>query len=270
MRTFLIALLATACACGGGSDDSTTNTDANAAGNGNGSGEPAALTAQDVLEACVSTDLADFAQLFELLGGLLDGNAESLPEPQIDFGKLLTERKVGWSFDLDEDGTADVSGTLFFTDASGAVVVPFSALDLLALIAAPPENPLDLLEDVPAGTDLNLTWSFDNLPLTTSDAASSGDLVFGIADGQLDSASGSAALTMGDCQFDFSFDEITIDLANPTLPAADATFTVDTADHTVAGKATFDGTSGVTFEATLDDGEAETFSFDISEGLATG
>jgi hypothetical protein len=267
VRPFLIALLSLACACGGGGDAVTT-TDANAAGRGAGNGEPSELTALDVLEACVSTDLADFAELFELIGGLLDGNStEQLPEPEIDFGKLLTEQKIGWSYDLDQDGSADVDGTLFFTNASGATTVPFSFLDIIGWVANPPEDPFELLAAVPDGTNLHVTWSFDELPLTTSDAAGTGELAFGIADGGLDSASGSAVLTTGGCQFDFSFDEITLDLSNPALPAAEAAFSADTGDHTVTGKATFNGTSRVEFEAQLDDGEPEVFAFDITEGL---
>ncbi|NJN14253.1 MAG: hypothetical protein HC813_00925 [Planctomycetes bacterium] len=120
------------------------------AGCGSSGGAPAAvvaqLSAQEIVEQCLTTDLLEFAGILDLLQGLLDGNTAGLT-PQIDLLQgILGGGIFPWGVDLDGDTVNDLTGTIHLRDPAGNVTIPLGLigvidpddLDLEAILAALP------------------------------------------------------------------------------------------------------------------------------------
>ena len=260
MRIATLCLLCLACACGGGGAVPAAAADAGGS----------TLTAQSLLETCVSTDLNDFSGLLETLLNLFDTQAGT-PMPEIDLiSGLLSGGIVPWTLDADGDNQADISGTIFFTDPAGKVTIPLDLNDLLK--NGIPTDPLDLLRNIPDGVDLNLTYRFADLPQQSGNAASgSGEFTSGFVGGAPTSASGQASLTSGDCTFDFDFAEIGVEtVSEGGFPKATAGFELLSGPDRVKGSVTFDGTSIAVFKASLDGQPEEIVRFDLEKGSVVG
>lgn len=267
MRAATLFVLALACACsGGGGDEFFIDPVQSAAPINEGETPPTRLTAQDLLQNCITTDLNDFSDLLDTLLGLFSGSGDA-PTPQLDLlAGLLSGGVIPWTLDLDGDNVPDISGDLFFRDAGGKVTIPFDVSDLI--LGGLPENPADLLADIPDGVTFHLTWSFTSLLLQSGNGASGdGELAVGFAGGQPDNVSATSSLTSGGCTLEFEFEDVGLgDFSPGTLPEADAAFTLEVGENTVAGTAKFDGTDIAVFTASVDGGPDEVIRFDIRAG----
>jgi len=261
MRIATLCLLSLACACGGGGGAVPVS--------GAGAGE-STLTAQGLLEDCVSTDLNDFSGLLGTLLTLFSSEAGA-PTPELDLiSGILSGGTVPWTLDADGDNQADIGGTIFFTDPAGKVTIPLDLGDLLA--NGIPTDPVDLLGDIPDGVRFHLTYSFANLLQQSGNAASgSGEFIFDFAAGAPTSASGKASFTSGDCTFDFDFTDIGVkDLAGGAFPKTAAAFDLVAGLNRVRGSVAFDGTNIAEFKASLDGQPEEIVRFDLEKGVVVG
>jgi len=227
------------------------------------------LTVQDVLDECVVTDLQDLTGLLTLFQGLLDGGDDA-PAPQFDIvSGLLSGGIVPWSLDLDRDGTPDLRGEIFFLDPSGKVTLPFSITDLLGAGLGDPAGLIaDLLGDIPAGNTLHLRFEFDEaLADGQGPTAGEGELAFAFGEEFISTVSGEGTFTSGECDFEFSFDDIGFDDVDPDgYPFADVGFEARVGGQSVLGSLSLDGTNVVRIRARMGDQPEEIFEIDLETG----
>jgi hypothetical protein len=245
---FITALF---CSCGGGEEAATEDTQA--------------LSASEIVQGCVVTGLDDFVDLLNLFLNRLEGGAGA-PRPEFDLlAGLLSGGVVPWTLDLDDDGVPDLEGTVFFTDADGNVTIPF---DLGALLGGGLDDPASLLDDLPAGTTLHLTYEFDDLALESGESLTGdGELVFGF-----DSATsavtvgGSGSFSSGECGYDYDLTDIEFALLSPgEFPVAELSFEVTYGSETLTGTIELDG-SGIAVIRIQVDGEEEVLRVDLRTG----
>lgn len=255
MKPAVVLLPVLCCACGGGG--------APAAPAGGGA---LGTSAQQVLESCVSTDLAGFAEVLGVVANLFESE-EGAPLPEFDIvAGLLSGGVVPWTYDVDADGVTDLEGTVFFRDAGGNLTIP---IDLGTILAEGiPDNPLDLIADIAPGTELHVTYEFDGFLTEAENAASgSGELVLEFQEGVVSTASGSAVLLSGECAFDVGFLDVGIeDFGAGGFPTASAEFDLQAGTSRLKGTIEFDGTNIAEFRASLDGGPEETILFDLEAG----
>jgi len=234
---------------------------------GGGGGVPAAaanLSAQELVEQCVAADLADLAGLLDLLQNFLD---ETGPQPQFDLVTGVLTGRVPWTLDLDEDGVADLGGTIFFTDENGDLTIPVD--DLGALLDGD-------LTDVAAivagleGNTLHLEFDFDGLLTQTPNAATgNGEFTFEFGAAGAVTASGVGHVESGDCTFDFDFADVGTDLLDATeFPVASLNFDLVSGPNSVGGSIELDGTETARVEARANGGEPEVFLLDLTAASA--
>lgn len=238
-------LLCALVACGGGSSAPGTAP----------SDQPQSV--QQAFEECLATDAVDLASLVGLLQGLLSSGQDALPQPEFDLlAGLLSGGIVPYTWDLDEDGTNELAGTVRFLDPDGKTTIPF---DLADLLSSGFDDPLDLLAEVPEGTSLELTFTLGGALLESgSDASGEGTLVFSLGGGTVTGASGSGSFEAGPCLLDFSFDEVPIDSLDG-FPAADFEFDARIGDDRLLGTIEFDGTETAVVTAKLNDEPEQSF-----------
>jgi hypothetical protein len=248
---FLLVLALTACGGGGGS---------------NGGTPPAQLTTQQVLEQCLAADLADLSTLIATVQGLLDAGGTG-PQPQFDLVSAVLTGKLPWTVDLDGDLVNDLSGTIFLTDAGGAITLPAS---LVTLLGGGGSLDLDtILALLPDGTHLNLTFVFDGLDLVNG-ASGDGDLSAEVAGGAVTGVSGGGTFTSGDCDFDFDFDGLGPEiLEGGGFGSGSVGFDLGVGTDSVGGSIALDGTNVATVTASRAGGTPETFLVDLTTGIVT-
>jgi len=265
MRTTLVVFLALAVGCGGGG----SGTQNSAANNPGGSNNPP-LTAQELLEGCLAGDLQDLSAVIGLLQGMFEGG--DAPQPEFNLIAGLLTGTFPWTLDVDEDGTADLTGTLNLSDASGKVLGPAELAALVTLLGGgTPASLGDFLAALPDGTSVNLTFAFDGLSLLQGSAAGAtgdGALSVEIRGGAPVSASGSGSVESGDCTFDFTFDDVDVTalLGGGTFGTASVDFELASAGHTLTGSVALDGTDLAQVTASLDGGTPETYTLDLTTG----
>jgi hypothetical protein len=248
---FLLVLLALT-ACGGG---------------GGGSGPPPAQqTTQQLLEQCLASDLADLSTLIATVQGLLDAGGTG-PEPQFDLVTAVLTGRLPWTVDLDGDLVNDLSGTIFLTDAGGAITLPAS---LVTLLGGGGSLDLDtVLALLPDGTHLNLTFDFDGLALVNG-ASGDGDLSAEVAGGAVTSVSGGGTFASGECEFDFDFDGLGPEiLEGGGFGSGSVGFDLGVGTDSVGGSIVLDGTNVAAVTATRPGGAPEMFLVDLTTGAVT-
>ena len=230
---------------------------------------PAQLTAQDLLETCAVADLQDFAGILELLQGFLEGN-DQVPLPQLDLLTAFLTGRVPFTWDLDQDGTPELSGSFFFTDADGEVTIPIDLDDLGGLLGGDPDALAAAFASIPAGTTLHLGFDADGLlQQDTGLRSGDGDFEFLFGANGVESVSGSGAFASGDCAFEFNFTDIPVDVLDVSeFPVAAVGFDLRAGDNSVAGSIDLDGSSQARVEAALNGGAPEVFFVDLAGGTA--
>lgn len=246
---FLLVLALAACGGGGGSTP-----------------PPAQLTTEQLLEQCLAADLADLSTLIATVQGLLDAGGTG-PEPQFDLVSAVLTGVLPWTVDLDGDLADDLSGTIFLTDAGGAVTLPAS---LITLLGGGGSLDLDtILALLPDGTNVNLTFDFDDLALV-SGASGDGALSAEVTGGAVTSVSGGGTFASGACVFDFDFDGLGPEiLEGGGFGSGSVGFELGVGTETVAGSIVLDDTNVATVTATRAGGAPETFLVDLATGAVT-
>ena len=252
MKWVMISLLAFALACSGSSEEAYSTED---------------LSAQQLLEDCISTDLNDVADLYNTLLNLLS-NTEGAPVPEFNLlAGILAGGVIPWTLDLDQDGISDIGGDISFKDALGNVTIPID-LNLL-LSGGIPDNIQELLAGIADGTTLNITYDFNGLLAQSGyNASGSGGFAVSFKDGSFDAAAGSSQIRTGNCTFEFDFADIgPEDFAGGAFPATEAGFDLQLGSNRFLGSVLFDGTDIAEFHGSLDNGPLETIRFDLKTGL---
>ncbi|MCK6460339.1 MAG: hypothetical protein L6Q95_10655 [Planctomycetes bacterium] len=252
MRRLAFLLVLPLSACGGGGGGSTP--------------PPAQLTTEQLLEQCLAADLADLSTLIATVQGLLDAGGTG-PQPQFDLVSAVLTGKLPWTVDLDGDQVNDLSGTIFLTDAGGAITLPAS---LITLLGGGGSLDLDtILALLPDGTHVNLTFEFDDLDLVNG-ATGDGDLSAEVAGGAVTSVSGGGTFASGQCVFDFDFDGLGPEiLEGGGFGSGSVGFDLGVGTETVGGSIVLDGTNVATVTATRAGSAPETFLVDLATGAVT-
>jgi hypothetical protein len=235
-------------------------------GGGGGAPPAAQLTTEQMLEQCLAADLADLSTLIATVQGLLDAGGAG-PQPQFDLVSAVLTGVLPWTVDLDGDQANDLTGTIFLTDAGGAVTLPASLVTLLGGGGA-----LDLdsiLALLPDGTHLNLTFVFDGLALVNG-ASGDGDFSAEVTGGAVTSVSGGGTFTSGDCDFDFDFDGLGPEiLEGGGFGSGSVGFDLGVGTDSVGGSIVLDGTNVAAVTATRAGGAPESFLVDLTTGAVT-
>ena len=252
MRYFFLVLTLTvfgACGGNGGAVATTTTT-------------TGTLTAQELVDNCLTGDLQDLSSLLAILQNLLNSEAGA-PTPEFDLLSALLTGIVPYTLDLDGDDNPEVSGTVHFTDTNGNVTIPVN--DLNSLINGGLGDLADILAQVPAGTDFHLSFNFSG-PLAGATNSGSGSFVFDLGDGTLEnlSVSGDGRFTAGDCVFDFDFSDVEASILNGEFPVASLDFDLAVGADLLAGAIALDGSSQARIEAALNGGANEVFVLDLA------
>lgn len=224
------------------------------------------MSAQQLLQDCVSTNLNDLAGLYNTLLNLV-GNNEGAPVPEFDLlAGILAGGVIPWTLDLDRDGVTDLGGTISFSDALGNVTIP---IDLSAILSGGgPQDIQELLAGVPDGTSLNITYDFNGL-LTQSDsyATVSGAFAISFNNGSFGSATGNSIIRSGDCTFEFDFKDIgQDDFLGGVFPTAEGGFDLLAGPNRMLGTVVFDGTGIAEFHGSFNNGPVQTIRFDLRTG----
>jgi len=234
-------------------------------GGGSGSEPPAGTgdqqTAQELFRDCLESDAVDVASLLGALQTVFANDAGALPQPEFNLlAALFNGGVVPYTWDLDADGAAELSGTVRFLDESGATTIPF---DVLEVLASGLDDPLDLIAQAPDGTRLELAFTLGGALLDPAgDASGDGVLRFGIVDGAIATASGEGTFETGPCLLDFSFDGVPVaDLT--AIPEAGFEFDARIGEDVLAGTIDFDGTGTATVTARLNDEAEQVFEIAI-------
>jgi len=267
VRTLLVFLLALFVGCGGGSGDSSAAQEQEDTGTGTGN-DDVALTVQELLESCVTTDVPDLAALLDVLQNLLDEDA-MLPQPQLDLLRLLVDGKVGFALDLDEDGTNDLTGAFGFLDAQGDPTVPLDAQTIQEIASGGDVDLQAIVAELPPGTTFLLDFELPNLPgpALTGDAPPSGTVEFTLGDDGVTEVSGGGSFRSGDCSFDFSFDDVgDLDTGIDGFPVASVGFDLAVGEESLGGSIELDGTSTAVVRAARGGGDPEIFELDLETG----
>jgi hypothetical protein len=246
-RLALLLALVVVAGCGGGGSGSST----------------AELTTQELLEQCLAADLADLSTLLGTIQGLLDSQGTG-PQPEFDLiGGLLTG-VLPWTIDFDGDQADDLSGSVFLTDANGDITLPAG---IVALLGGGGGFDLDtILALLPAGTDVNLTFLFDELDLVHG-ASGDGDFAVDVEGGVPTGVSGGGTFASGDCAFDFDFDGLSPEILDGSgFGSGSVGFDLGVGRDAVGGSIVLDGTNIARVTATRAGGAPETFLVDLTTG----
>ncbi len=236
-------------------------------GGGGSGGTPAAtLTTQELLEECLAADLADLSALLGTIQGLLDSGGTG-PQPEFDLIAAVLTGKLPWTLDLDGDQVDDLSGSVFLTDANGDITLPAS---LVTLLGGGGAFDLDtILALLPDGTDVNLTFLFDDLDLVHG-ASGDGDFAVDVQGGAPTAVSGGGTFASGECTFDFDFDGLSPEiLEGGGFGSGSVGFDLGVGGNAVGGSIVLDGTNIARVTARRGSGAPESFLVDLTTGSVT-
>ena len=257
-------------ACGGGSTSDDPNS-LLSAGSTSGPGvDGKADDATSLFKECFSTDIGELTEILDLFQGFLGEDGEldpttESPLPEFDLlDGLLNGGDFEYTWDLNDDGVSEVTGTIRFVDDNGSTTLPFNVIDLLL---NPPESIEDVLGLVKDRAQLEMSFEMGGLLLSTgTDASGAGKLVFDFVDGAIDSLSGSGAFESGPCLLDFSFDDITVSLdALDGIPEASFEFDATIGDDSLHGSIEIGADGVATVTAQLNDDPEETLELDLND-----
>ncbi len=255
----LLLLLVVGCGGGGGSDPTP-------AGDAGGDTVPAPAPQPDVLleqtmailQSCTLAELSGLVDLLDLFQGVAEEGG-AIPSFLIT-GFSLTNASVDWTVDLDLDETADVSGTVSFSDADGKPTLPFNPLDLL--LGGSFDVP-GLLEAIQDGTVVGVEYAVLRGVDTT------GSLAFGVSGGLPSAVSGDLLVNGTDCVIRAEFEALEIDPMLGAYPTGNADVSVEGGDASLAGTVSFDGTSAVGIDMALPGEASYGFTYDLLTGELT-
>jgi len=250
MRRFAFLLALGFASCGGG---------------GGGGGSPSAsVTTQQLLEQCLTADLADLSTLIGTVQGLLNSDGTG-PQPQFDLVTALLTGVLPWTVDLDADQMNDLSGTIFLTDAGGNIALPPPSL--ITLLGS--GGTLDLatiLALLPDGTHVHLTFLFDDLALVHG-ATGDGDFVVGVEGGAATDVSGGGKFDSLGCDFTFDFSGLGTEILDGNgFGSGTVGFGLGAGSDSVSGSIVLDGTNVAHVTATRAGGAPENFLVDLTTG----
>lgn len=231
---------------------------------GGGSGTPAAeLTTQDLLEQCLAADLADLSTLLGTIQGLLDSGGTG-PQPEFDLIAAVLTGKLPWTLDLDADQVDDLSGSVFLTDANGDITLPAG---IVALLGGGGGFDLDtILALLPDGTDVNLTFLFDDLDIVHG-ASGDGDFAVDVQGGVPAGVSGGGTFGSADCDFDFDFEGLGPEiLEGGGFGSGSVGFDLGVGSDSAQGSIVLDGTNIARVTARRPGGTPEAFLVDLTTG----
>jgi hypothetical protein len=252
-----VCLLLLVPACGGSAGDSSPapSADNPFTPNPGPATNPNLEFARGVLEGCAAEHTALFLDLLASLQAAADPMSTG-PTIALTGFNVITAT-ASFTADLEPDGTADVTGTLRFTDAVGAPTFPFSPLDILTMPFA------DLLATMPDGTRMAVDFTMPGA------STLSGTVATRYLGGMPATASGTVAVDGGDCDAMFSFDEIDAGaLQGGAIPTATMDSSITSAQGHLDATMTFDGTPVVTIDTEVG-GEAFRFLLDLQTGMLT-
>lgn len=254
MRIPALALvLLLACSCGGGGGDGPP-----LPADVPSQGETNLERTRAILEDCTLEDLDRFLTILDLLAGATDPDAPG-PDLQIE-GINIVAATVSWALDVDRDGAVDMRGTVRFEDAQGNPTLPFDLADLLGGL----DDLASLLASIQDGTTVIL--AFHSVP----DEAVDGEVEFTMLGGVPTALAGTVTITSPDCVVELELQDTGDGAAGGTFPEAVAHGTVISTSGDVEGTVTFDGTSRVLLDMTIDgDDEVYSFVYDLETGELT-
>jgi len=249
MKRLAMPLLFLVVACGSGGGGTLVNETAET------------QTLGDRLGDCFTRDAADLGSLLQTLSGFLGDSGDEIPQPDIDLAGILTNGgalPVTW--DLDGDGTPEIDAVVRFIDEQGNTTLPFTLGDLANL---DPDNPLSLLESVPDGSRMELSFTLVGA-LATGDT--DGTLILTFNAGAPSLVKGSGIFDGDGCGLEFDLDSIPIALDGlDSLPNIGFGFAAGLAPDRITGRIDFDGTDRATVRGRVNDGLEETFFFNLSD-----
>ena len=257
----LVLSLAMLTACSSSSRSEETPSDT-------GGEDSAQLSAQDLLETCVTTDVPDFAALLEVIQNLLNENAD-LPQPELDLLRLLIDGTVGYSLDVDQDGTIDIAGAFGFTDQAGNATIPIDAQTIQDILAGGDVDLQAILDGLPEGTTFNLEFELPNLPgaVLAGDAPAGGAVSFSLGGDGVTTVSGGGEFRSGDCAFGFDFSDIgDLNGGLDGFPVASLGFDLSVGSEVLDGSIALDGTNRALIRAIRGDNPPEFFDLDLENG----
>jgi hypothetical protein len=252
MKTTAIAcVLLLLTSCGGGSGGALP-----AATETPGVNDSALERTREILETCTLEDLDRFLSLIDLLGGATEGTeGPDLQVENFDFGTLT----VGYTIDLDRDGAIDLRGTVRFEDAQGIPTFPFDIADILG---GDPDL-ASLLASIPDGTVVYVTFA------SVPDGQVSGAFDFTMLEGVATELDGTVTITSSECVIVLEFQDAGSGTTG-SLGEIVANGTITSTSGNAVGNVTFDGSSQVLLDMTLDGGvEVYTFAYDVETGELT-
>ena len=248
--TGIVLALALALACGGGGSSPADLT---------GSAAPQSV-AQSILEDCALTTVFDYLDIVNAVGGLLDPAATSAPVFSLE-GIDILKASIDWSLDLDNDGVADLTGTIRFTDAADNPTLPF---DLLQLLTSGFSDLPDLLGTVRDGTRMHLDYT------GTGALSSSGGFVVDYTGGLPSDVSGNGAAQSGSCSGSFSFDTTNLLDLRGIYPRIDLDLTLQSSGGRIDGTMTLDGTNTARVVVRTNGGtQTSTYLVNLDSGAVT-
>jgi hypothetical protein len=232
-------------------------------GGGGGGTPPANLSTAEMLEQCLAADLQDLSTLIGTIQGLLDSGGTG-PQPQFDLIAAVLTGKLPWTLDLDGDQIADLSGSVFLTDANGDITLPAG---IVALLGGGGAFDLDtILALLPDGTDVNLTFLFDELELVHG-ATGDGDFAVDVQGGVPTGVSGGGTFDSGDCSFDFNFDGLGPEiLEGGGFGSGSVDFDLGVGGDGAAGTIVLDGSNIARVTARRNGGVPENFLVNLTTG----
>ena len=256
MTRFALPVLFLVAACGGGGGAApveTTSTESQTLG--------------ERLGDCFVRDVTDLAGLLELLTGVLGENDGALPQPELDLAGFLTSGgALPLAWDLDDDGTPELDGTLRYIDEEGDTTFPFTLGDLLNI---DPNDPATLLAATPDGSRLEIQFRLDGLlTATAGDATIDGTIILTFEGGAPVSAQGAGRFVSDECSLTFDLDEIPVAFEGlDRLPELEFGFTAALDPDRVEGIVDFDGMGTASVRGRINDGPEESFSFEVPAGI---
>lgn len=254
MRRFAFLLVLGVAGCGGGGGGSSGGT------------TPQQLTTQQLLEQCLASDLGNLSTIIATVQGLLNSGGQG-PQPQFDLVSAVLTGVLHWTVDLDGDSVDDLAGTIFLTDAGGAITIPPA---LLTLLGGGGAFDLDtVLALLPDGTNVNLTFVFNDLALVDG-ASGDGDFAAEVNGGMVTGVSGGGTFSSAECDFDFDFDGLGPEvLEGGGFGSGSVGFDLGVGTDSVGGSIVLDGTNVAEVTATRAGGAPETFLVDLTTGAVT-
>jgi hypothetical protein len=168
---------------------------------------------------------------------------------------------------VDGDQVDDLAGQIFLTDAAGDITIPPA---VVALLGGGGTFDLDeILALLPDGTNLNLTFDFDDLDLVDG-ASGAGDFAVEVDGGAPTTVTGGATFSSGECSFEFDFDGLGPEiLEGGGFGTGSLGYDMGVDSDDISGTIVLDGTNVARVTAIRNGGAPETFTVDLTTGVVT-